>query len=130
MKKQLTQLLEFHKAYESFYSNELLSGIPDRELQLRENLMREELKELMEAMRSEPIENIAKELADLLYVTFGTAVAYGLQDKLEAVFDEVHASNMSKLGEDGKPIRREDGKALKGPNYRKADVKKVLNTKQ
>lgn len=58
---------------------------------------------------------LAKELADLMYVTIGTAVTFGLP--LEQVFAEVHRSNMSKLGEDGKPIYREDGKVLKGPNY-------------
>ena len=63
---------------------------------------------------------LTKELADLLYVTIGTAVTFGLP--LEEVFYEVHRSNMSKLGDDGKPIYREDGKVLKGPNYKEPDL--------
>ncbi len=67
---------------------------------------------------------LAKELADLLYVTYGTAEVLGIP--LTEVFEEVHRSNMSKLGLDGRPVRRSDGKVLKGPNYTEADVEKVL----
>lgn len=69
-------------------------------------------------------ERVAKELADILYVTYGTAAAFGID--IDAVFDIVHESNMSKLGEDGKPIYREDGKVLKGPNYKEADLTGVV----
>ena len=89
--------------------------------------MQEELKEVVEAMHNEPIENIAKELADLIYVTYGTVLAYGLQDKFTDIFDEVHRSNMSKLDEDGNPVLREDGKVLKSENYSPADIKKILD---
>lgn len=71
------------------------------------------------------LEKLAKELADLLYVVYGTAAAYGLP--IDEVYREVHRSNMSKLGEDGKPIYREDGKVLKGPKYSTADIRAVLN---
>jgi len=71
--------------------------------------------------------NLAKELADLLYVVYGTAAAYGIP--IDDVYREVHRSNMSKLGPDGKPIYREDGKVLKGPNYTPADIQKVLDGK-
>jgi predicted HAD superfamily Cof-like phosphohydrolase len=81
-------------------------------LELRLNLLSEELEEVAEA---DTVENLTKELADLLYVTIGFAVTFGLP--LCEVFERVHQSNMSKLGEDGKPIYREDGKVLKGPNY-------------
>lgn len=67
---------------------------------------------------------LTKELADLMYVTIGTAITFGLP--LEEVFAEVHRSNMSKLGEDGKPIYREDGKVLKGPNYKEPDLEKYF----
>lgn len=67
---------------------------------------------------------LTKELADLLYVVYGTAVTFNLP--LQEVFEEVHRSNMSKLGEDGKPIYREDGKVLKGPNYSPAEVEKFF----
>lgn len=68
---------------------------------------------------------LTKELADLMYVTIGTAVAFGLP--LQEVFEEVHKSNMSKLGPDGKPIYREDGKVLKGPNYKEPDLDQFFN---
>lgn len=67
---------------------------------------------------------LAKELADLLYVTYGTADTLGIP--LADVFEEVHRSNMSKLGLDGRPVRRSDGKVLKGPNYSEAAVERVL----
>ena len=79
---------------------------------LRLELISEEMEEVVEAGS---MENLTKELADLLYVTIGMAVTFGLP--LVEVFERVHQSNMSKLGEDGKPIYREDGKVLKGPNY-------------
>jgi len=66
-------------------------------------------------------------LADQLYILLGTMLAHGMQNVIAEVFDEVHRSNMSKLGEDGKPIKREDGKILKGPNYFKPDLGKIIN---
>ena len=77
--------------------------------------MTEELKELLDAMSREDLVGIADGLADLLYVVFGTAVAYGIP--MDEVFAEVHRSNMTKLGPDGKPIIGEEGKRLKGPGY-------------
>lgn len=65
-------------------------------------------------------ERLAKELSDLLYVVYGTAIAYGID--LDKSFELVHDSNMSKLGDDGRPVRREDGKVLKGPNYKAPDM--------
>jgi len=82
--------------------------------------MEEELRELLQAMASEDIVAIADGLADLLYVVFGTAAAYGIP--MDDVFAEVHASNMSKLGTDGKPIIGEHGKRLKGPLYRPPNI--------
>ncbi|MEO2143800.1 MAG: hypothetical protein ABGW83_06755, partial [Flavobacteriaceae bacterium] len=66
-------------------------------------------------------------LGDMLYILYGTIIAHGMQDKIEEVFDEIQRSNMSKLGNDGKPIYREDGKVMKGPNYFKPDFSKILN---
>ena len=71
------------------------------------------------------VQGLAKELADLVYVTYRMALVMGID--LDSVFTEVHRSNMSKLGDDGKPLYREDGKVLKGPNYEEARVKEVLN---
>ena len=79
------------------------------------DLISEEFAELKAAISSEPYENELKELADLVYVAFQYAA--NLDWNLDEAMDRVHQSNMSKLGEDGKPIRREDGKVLKGPNY-------------
>jgi predicted HAD superfamily Cof-like phosphohydrolase len=85
---------------------------------LRQSLIMEEAKEVSQELFRPVIDKAAltKELADLLYVVHGTAVAFGLP--LDVVFNRVHQSNMSKLGPEGKPIYREDGKVLKGPNYK------------
>jgi predicted HAD superfamily Cof-like phosphohydrolase len=63
----------------------------------------------------------------MLYILCGTIIEHGMQDKIEEVFDEIQKSNLSKLGENGKPIYREDGKVMKGPNYFKPDILKILN---
>jgi predicted HAD superfamily Cof-like phosphohydrolase len=86
----------------------------------RLKLIKEELAELENAIHNEGMEQVYKELADLQYVVSGMAVAFGID--LEASFLRVHKSNMSKLGEDGKPIYREDGKILKGPNYKEPNL--------
>lgn len=91
---------------------------------LRIDLIEEELDELKEAIKNNDLVEIADALTDILYVTYGAGHAFGLD--LDACFKEVQASNMSKLGEDGKPIYRDDGKILKGPNYFTPDLKKVL----
>lgn len=95
----------------------------DREL-LRLSLLNEEYGEVMEALRNRDLSNLAKELADLVYVTYGFAIEAGID--LDSVLEEVHRSNMSKMGADGKPIYRADGKVLKGPNYFEADVDSIL----
>ena len=86
---------------------------------LRVKLIEEEQKELVEAITRHNLVGIAKEACDLLVVTYGTLVEYGIN--ADHVFEEVHKSNMSKLGADGKPIHRADGKVLKGPLYQKAE---------
>ena len=88
---------------------------------MRFKLIIEELHEFTDATDKE---NLLKELADLLYVIYGYAATYGLP--IDAAFKRVHESNMSKLGEDGKPIYREDGKVLKGPNYKPADLSDLV----
>jgi|TARA_R110001592_G_scaffold31663_7_gene111441 predicted HAD superfamily Cof-like phosphohydrolase len=92
--------------------------------ELRYELIREELEELREGLDNRDIVEIADALTDLLYVVYGAGHSFGIN--LDKCFKEVHNSNMSKLGEDGKPIYREDGKVLKGPNYWAPDLKKVL----
>lgn len=91
---------------------------------LRLELIAEELNELYDAISDKDIIAVADALTDILYVTYGAGHAFGVD--LDACFDEVHRSNMSKLGEDGKPIYRDDGKVLKGPNYSEPDLERVL----
>jgi len=122
---------EFHKAF-----NQAIDSEPTQELlQLRYNLHEEEYNEVWEELANLAQANswedkfaikkrLTKELIDLLYVVLGTGVALGLP--IEEAFTEVHRSNMSKLGDDGKPILREDGKALKSKNYTTADMDKVF----
>jgi len=92
--------------------------------ELRYNLIDEELNELREALNERNLIEVADALTDLLYVVYGAGHSFGIN--LDKCFEEVHNSNMSKLGEDGKPIHREDGKVLKGPNYWSPNLKKVL----
>ena len=92
---------------------------------LRIDLIKEELEELTEAMQDENLLEVADALTDILYVTYGAGHAFGID--LDKCFEEVQKSNMSKLGEDGKPIYNESGKVMKGPNYFKPDLSKYLN---
>ena len=91
---------------------------------LRINLIQEELNEFMEAISNKDLKEAADALTDILYVTYGAGHAFGIN--LDNCFDEVQRSNMSKLGNDGKPIYNEHGKVMKGPNYFKPDLKKIL----
>ena len=92
---------------------------------LRIELIKEELEELTTAMQDENLLEVADALTDILYVTYGAGHAFGID--LDKCFEEVQNSNMSKLGEDGKPIYNEAGKVMKGPNYFKPDLSKYLN---
>jgi len=122
--RSATQVGDFHRAY----------GLPLRELPtievgaeqvaLRLALIQEEVGELADAASQGDLIGVADALADIVYVAYGTAHVYGID--LDAVLDEVHASNMTKLGADGRPIRRADGKVLKGPGYRPPDIAAVL----
>ena len=92
---------------------------------LRLSLIQEELDELTKAMKENDILEVADALTDILYVTYGAGHAFGID--LDKCFDEVQRSNMSKLGEDGKPIYNENGKVMKGPNYFAPNLKKIVN---
>ena len=92
---------------------------------LRLNLIKEELEELQEAIKQEDLLEVADALTDILYVTYGAGHAFGID--LDNCFDEVQKSNMSKLGADGKPIYNQDGKVMKGPKYFKPNLKQFLN---
>ena len=91
---------------------------------LRYNLIKEELDELKQAMKDKDLLEVADALTDILYVTYGAGIAFGID--LDKCFEEVQNSNMSKLGVDGKPIYNEAGKVMKGPNYFKPDLSKFV----
>ena len=97
----------------------------DRINSLRYDLIKEELEELKEAMENKDLLEVADALTDILYVTYGAGHAFGID--LDKCFEEVQNSNMSKLGEDGKPIYNESGKVMKGPKYFKPDLTKFIN---
>ena len=96
----------------------------DKTMQLRYDLIDEELKELEQAMKTKNLKEIADALTDILYVTYGAGFAYGID--LDKCFKEVQRANMSKLGKDGKPIYNEKGKVMKGPNYSEPNLKKFV----
>ena len=97
----------------------------DKINKLRIDLIKEELEELTEAMQKKDLLEVADALTDILYVTYGAGHAFGIN--LDACFNEVQNSNMSKLGKDGKPIFNESGKVMKGPNYFKPDLSKFVS---
>ncbi len=126
MQKQLNAVKEFHNAF-GLGVKELPTGdLGENTNLLRFNLMKEENEEYLEAVQNNDIVEIADALGDMLYILCGTILEHGLQHKIEEVFDEIQRSNMSKLGEDGKPIYREDGKVMKGPNYFKPNFEEIL----
>lgn len=109
---------EFHEKFNHLIKNK--PEMPDIKMQcLRLNLIEEEFNELQEAMNDSNLTEIADALSDLLYVVYGAGLVFGID--LDKTFEEVHNSNMSKLGIDGKPIYRDDGKILKGPNFKEPD---------
>ena len=96
----------------------------DKTMKLRCELIEEELNELKDAMKNKNLKEIADALTDILYVTYGAGFAYGIN--LDKCFKEVQRANMSKLGEDGKPIFNEKGKVMKGPNYSEPNLKQFV----
>ena len=127
MQKQINSVKEFHKAFEIGHSETPTANLGESKHTLRYNLMKEENEEYLEAVQSSDLIEIADALGDMMYILCGTIIEHGLQHKIEAVFDEIQRSNMSKLDKDGKPIYREDGKVMKGPNYFKPDFSKIIS---
>jgi len=127
MQKQLNAVKEFHTAFGLGVSESPKADLGAQTNLLRFNLMKEENEEYLEAVQNNDLVEIADALGDMLYILCGTILEHGLQHKIEAVFDEIQRSNMSKLGEDGKPIYREDGKVMKGPHYFKPNFDAILN---
>ena len=115
------------KAFMNTYGqdvNEKASFPEDTIVQLRVDLIEEELNELKEAIKNNDLVEVADALTDILYVTYGAGHSFGVD--LDKCFDEVQRSNMSKLGEDGNPIYNESVKVMKGPNYSAPDLKKII----
>lgn len=126
IKKPIKAVTEFHNAFRLSIEHKPKSDISSEITELRYNLMKEENEEYLQAVKSNDLIEIGDALGDMLYILCGTIISHGFQDKIEAIFDEIQRSNMSKLGADGKPIYREDGKVLKGPNYFKPNIEKIL----
>ncbi len=127
MKKHLDQVKKFHKAFGLDVSEAQIADLGLEKNLLRYKLMREENEEYLDAaMQGDKVE-VADALGDMLYILCGTIISHGMQHKIEEVFEEIHRSNMSKLGKGGKPIYREDGKVLKGPDYFKPELKKIID---
>ena len=126
MQKQLLAVKEFHNAFGIAVAETPVGDLGETRNMLRFNLMKEENEEYLEAVQNNDTVEIADALGDMLYILCGTILSHGLQHKIEEVFDEIQRSNMSKLGVDGRPIYREDGKVLKGPNYFKPDFSEIL----
>jgi len=126
MKKRIAAVTEFHTAFQLAIKHKPTASIGGARNLLRFNLMKEENEEYLEAAQNNDLVEVADALGDMLYILCGTIIEHGMQDKIEEVFNEIQRSNMSKLGQDGKPIYREDGKVLKGPNYFKPEIARIL----
>ena len=122
----MTNFISVKKFMETFGQEvKTKAGFPsDKILKLRYDLIKEELDEFEQAINEKNLKEIADSLTDILYVTYGAGHAFGID--LDKCFDEVQRSNMSKLGEDGKPIYNEYGKVMKGPNYFEPNLKKFI----
>ena len=127
MKHQINSVKIFHEVCKLSYKDSPVADIGIDKINLRFKLMEEENQEYLEAAKNNDIIEVADALGDMLYILCGTIIEHGMQDKIEEIFDEIQKSNMSKLGEDGKPIYRNDGKVMKGPNYFKPNISEILN---
>ena len=126
MKKQLEHVEKFHDTFGIPNEYSPKGGISNDLIELRFRLMAEENDEYLEAAKNGDLIEVADALGDMMYILCGTILSHGMQHKIEEVFEEIQRSNMSKLGEDGNPIYREDGKVLKGPNYFKPNIAKII----
>ncbi|WOC39585.1 nucleoside triphosphate pyrophosphohydrolase family protein [Polaribacter sp. HL-MS24] len=126
MKNKIAAVHQFHTAFQLNTQEVPTVAISEDRKQLRFELMKEENEEYLEAAKNNDLVEVADALGDMLYILCGTIIEHGMQDKIEEVFNEIQRSNMSKLGADGNPIYREDGKVLKGPNYFRPNIAEIL----
>jgi predicted HAD superfamily Cof-like phosphohydrolase len=128
MKEQLKAVETFHNAFGQ-ENGKYPRPLDEHGFNLRHSLMQEENDEYLEACFNNSLVEIADALGDQLYILCGTILKHGMQHIIEDVFNEIQASNMSKLGDNGKPILREDGKILKGPGYFRPNLAKFIEVK-
>ena len=128
MRRKLAAVEKFHRAFGLGVRDTPQANLGEDLLQLRYKLMAEENDEYLEAARENDIIEVADALGDMLYILCGTILEHGMQYKIEEVFEEIQRSNMSKLGANGKPLYREDGKVMKGPNYFPPDLVAILES--
>jgi len=128
MQDKIKAVALFHSSFGLGFSETQQADLGESKNLLRFNLMDEENKEYLEAATNNDMVEVADALGDMLYILCGTIIEHGMQDKIEEVFNEIQRSNMSKVGAEGKPIYRGDGKVLKGPNYFKPKIKEILES--
>ena len=117
LRETMDAVRQFHEAFEIRNAPGPEARPSAATIALRHRLMAEENEEYLEAAEAGDLVEVADALGDMLYILCGTILQHGMQDVIEDVFREIQRSNMSKLGADGRPIHREDGKVMKGPNY-------------
>ena len=125
MKDSISKVEKFHAAFGHPVETSLTTAPDVHDLWF--DLIHEELYEYKQSCKRADIVGIADALGDLLVVVFGAVLCHGLQDHIKPVFNEIMRANMSKLGEDGKPVYRDDNKILKGPNYSPPNIEKIIN---
>ena len=126
MEDKINKVKKFHEVFLIGNEEQLKTDVDESTFLLRHRLMQEENEEYLEACRNKDVVEIADALGYMLYILCGTVLKHGMQNVISDIFDEIQKSNMSKLDESCQPIFREDGKVLKGANYFKPNIKKIL----
>ncbi|MCX7547088.1 nucleoside triphosphate pyrophosphohydrolase family protein [Xanthomarina sp. F1114] len=126
MKEKIEAVKAFHTAFKIGHRETPKADLGMKKNMLRYKLMREENEEYLEVANNNDLVEVADALGDMLYILCGTIIEHGMQHKIDEVFEEIQRSNMSKLGGNGEPIYREDGKVLKGPHYFQPNIASIL----
>ena len=127
-KKIIKEVERFHDAFKIENKDSPTTAIGDNQIELRYRLMQEENDEYLKAAKEGDLIEVADALGDMLYILCGTILKHGMQHKIEAVFEEIQRSNMSKLDQAGNPIYREDGKVMRSEMYFKPDIHSILES--
>jgi predicted HAD superfamily Cof-like phosphohydrolase len=126
MQHEIQEVQKFHQTFGLTINEKPKADLGETIHFLRYNLMKEENEEYLEAVQEGNLVGIADALGDMLYILCGTIVSHGMQEKMLSVFDEIQASNMSKLDSNGLPVYRADGKVMKGSNYFKPNLEQFF----